>query len=492
MGNSEHREYIRPRFLSLLPLQSPIRAEPSRSALERIPPGVVERPFDDISSDVRLAQWSRSSHVFPAAYPRSIVGSSVPEAVPPSFPSSYDALAIADEIHTGNLRARKRLEDSVVEEPQLFVSVARYFLDSESDARNSMHHHPTSRFEPITLILAHANGFHKETWEPALAHLILSPAGRRIQEIWSIDCVNHGDSAILNRQHLGLPFDWADYARDLMNFILSYLPDQTSSRSRLPVILPRLECPDPSLFHLDRSTRPIKSQATLWRGRALGLMGHSLGACAAALAATSIPELFHEVIIIDPSIRSETGKDSAPKMHLGALAAKRTDEWDNQAAALEKFRQNKSFFGLWDPAVLSRFVRYALERCQPTKLKCLKLHETSVFISGHNRSRQAYLRLRDILHTFLEGTPHPPDYPPFRFFLILGNEKLSVVSEEAFLCHPNMYKSDLVVRIISCGHLIAQEAPRELAFAVSLHLMNPNAHHPCHPSPSHVLLPSKL
>jgi hypothetical protein len=46
-----------------------------------------------------------------------------------------------------------------------------------------------------------------KTWEPAFKHIInLSdqPAGGpHIDEIWSLDAVNSGDSAILNASHLG-------------------------------------------------------------------------------------------------------------------------------------------------------------------------------------------------------------------------------------------------------------------------------------------------
>lgn len=72
----------------------------------------------------------------------------------------------------------------------------------------------------ITLFFAHANGFPKEVslvslllmshllirpkiWEPTLQHLLSSPAGQLIDEVWSWESIQHGDSALLNADDLG-------------------------------------------------------------------------------------------------------------------------------------------------------------------------------------------------------------------------------------------------------------------------------------------------
>ena len=54
-----------------------------------------------------------------------------------------------------------------------------------------------------TLIFAHGIGFNKEQWEPTLNALFRlshrkSPGYPRIREVWTIDCPNHGQAAILN------------------------------------------------------------------------------------------------------------------------------------------------------------------------------------------------------------------------------------------------------------------------------------------------------
>ena len=80
-----------------------------------------------------------------------------------------------------------------------------------------------------------------------------------IAEIWSFEAVNHGDSALLNAANLGgicecrlapplsssdwpcCLVDWTDHARDILHFLLSYLPSSpTMPADSLPTHLTRL------------------------------------------------------------------------------------------------------------------------------------------------------------------------------------------------------------------------------------------------------------
>jgi hypothetical protein len=56
----------------------------------------------------------------------------------------------------------------------------------------------------VTLILTHATGVHKETWEPLLQHLFSKQtnAGFTVVEAWAIEAPNHGKSALLNEDVL--------------------------------------------------------------------------------------------------------------------------------------------------------------------------------------------------------------------------------------------------------------------------------------------------
>ena len=110
----------------------------------------------------------------------------------------------------------------------------------------------------------------------------------RIDEIWALDAVQHGDSGLLNAQNLGSLCEapnssllclsglskkfqviWSDHARDILNFILHFLPEEATP-SALPIHLPRIP--------------PEASDARKRLGltsRELVIVGHSLGGCAA-------------------------------------------------------------------------------------------------------------------------------------------------------------------------------------------------------------------
>lgn len=468
---SENQLSHRPSILSLIPLAPIVQAAPPAEALAQIQT-LTSHPFTDISSDTRLACWTRSTHVFPAAFPRSISGSAVHQAVLPTYLRSLDRVAIARDIRARNMAGEMRTEvDKTVNEPQLFMTAARYVNPAfESDATGK--HHSSDGEIPITLILTHANGFHKETWEPSLAHLILSPAGRKIKEIWSLDCVNQGDGAVLNRQNLGLNFDWADQARDLLQFVLSYLPDENVAGPSLPVVLPRLECPNPEFLQLDRSSPPNTDEPLYWRHRKLKLIGHSFGGCASMLAATSIPELFHDVILVDPAVRPKHDTEIATATRLAGSAVSRHDQWQNRTTAFSKFQKNPFFYGRWDPHVLNRYVEHALESSRSVKLKCNKLHEASVFTQCHNRVSESYYRFLNLLHE--DRLNHRLDRSSrgsplsHRFFVILANHMESIIPKEIASGFPS------AVRMNCSGHLIVQETPVELAFLISERLTASN------------------
>lgn len=89
--------------------------------------------------------------------------------------------------------------------------------------------------------------------------LVKSPAGRDIEEIWTWESVDTGDSALLNSGKLNqlceflntinpsrtandwieIAADWYDGARDMIHFLLHYMPSRILS-DELPVHLPRI------------------------------------------------------------------------------------------------------------------------------------------------------------------------------------------------------------------------------------------------------------
>ncbi|PLW43189.1 hypothetical protein PCANC_07008 [Puccinia coronata f. sp. avenae] len=432
----------RPREASLLPLAPVRQITPPAQALLQLP-----QP----------------------SYPRSLSGSSVHDAVLPKYPKSISPVDIAQDIRARNLGAQRRMDvNGQVDEPQLFIAVARYFINSEFEDHRSAS--SAEDEDPVTLILVHANSFHKETWEPMLAHLLVSPVGRKIREVWAVDGPQYGDSAVINLPNLGLSVDGGDFARDLLNLILFYLPDESFCRSEnIPVVLPQLECPISSFALLDQSPLPAQlSKPIHWRNRKLGLIGHSMGGTIAALAATSIPELFHYVILLDPVMSSLENFSFRHLAHLLLSAIRRREQWENSEMAWKSFQGGQNFFGLCDPPVLRRYVQYALKSDRPTELKCNKLHEASASTDAQNRVSQAYLRLLDC---YKDGHE-----PPFNLSLILANTNESTFPEKNLRQNPFLTQEKLAVRHASLRHLMIQENPRHVASLISQSLMK-RSHH---------------
>lgn len=231
-------------------------------------------------------------------------------------------------------------------------------------------------------------------------------------------------------------------------------------------MLPRLECPGGSFFLLDKSIPAAgHSKPVRWRNRILTLSGHSMGGTVAALAATSIPELFHHVTLVDPVLSPIEDFCILHLSHYAVAAICRRDQWESSEAALENFRQRREQFGAWDPAALRRYVRDALESSQPTKLKCHKLHEASAAMDAQNRVSESYHRLCNCYHNGHQ--------PPFNLCLILANPSQSTCPKRFVEQNPLIPRDKVSVRCEHLGHLMVQENPRQVASLISESLLKP-------------------
>lgn len=97
------------------------------------------------------------------------------------------------------------------QEEVLYLSVKQYIpLDN-----------PRPRPGDVTILAAHANGFPKELYEPLWDDLWKQSArhGWRIRSIWIADCVQSGQSYVLNEACLGNDPGWNDHPRDLLHLV---------------------------------------------------------------------------------------------------------------------------------------------------------------------------------------------------------------------------------------------------------------------------------
>ncbi|KAH9926154.1 Alpha/beta hydrolase family-domain-containing protein [Fomitopsis serialis] len=299
-----------------------------------------------------------------------------------------------------------------------------------------------------TLLLVAANGFPKEIWEPVISHLIQAQRQANISsqnlvdEIWAWEAVNHGDAALVNEQNLSSIFDCQDNARDLLQFLLHYLPEH-SSLPALPTHLPRV--PD----HISQYRRSHGFQERVLVG-----VGHSLGGCSIARAAVDVPVLFSSLILIEPAIvpypRTGSAVDERAFPYI-VNALKRSSRWPSREAARKAFRAS-SFFQTWDPQVFDNYVEHALctgpEDSFGVKLKTPPIQEAL----GYSDVLSMYETwdLMDELDERIELR-----------FVVSGKEgKREDGIREMTVWRRPVNSSNVVFP--DAGHLIVQETPREL------------------------------
>ncbi|KAK4704536.1 hypothetical protein P7C70_g1681, partial [Phenoliferia sp. Uapishka_3] len=455
MAHIELEKQVKPLTGPLVPLLPPIVSS------RQLPTLQLER--SDAPFGTQHPTWQRQTYVVPAAFPRSISGST---AHPDNQIAGGDAAPQRVDVAEALLKMfvpqsdalKKEVDVESLEEyqdqEQLFLAVNRYRC---TERRTS------NKMEPgLTLVFLHANGFHKEIWEPTIADLLEKMKHpefencRPIEEVWTLDCVNQGDSAILNEAVLGNTFSWADHGRDIINFLLSYIDSPSlrnaSSPSGLHPTLSPVTDVDTSLFLLDAAPHPngpSPASLRLWRNKLIVGIGHSLGGGGTAFAATAIPSIFSSVIFCDPVLPPLGWEKSTSALTGGALI--RRDGWASRQDAMEAFLK-KAFFRNWDPRVLDRYIVFGLKDvAEGVKLKARPRDEALVFGDCMASSaRRAHSRLHTI-----------PAALPVHF--IFAEEGRSVLEENDILELVAQVKHASFSRVAGAGHLVAQERPKETA-----------------------------
>ncbi|KZV70076.1 alpha/beta-hydrolase [Peniophora sp. CONT] len=236
-----------------------------------------------------------------------------------------------------------------------------------------------------TMICTHANGMHKELFEPLLHRLFALRDD--VDEVWALDCVQHGDSALLNESaDLGSLFDWSDLTRDVLCFLQHFLPQE--SCMPLPTFLERL----PTSLAQSRLAEGLASRTLL-------ALGHSYGGTALVLAVRACPVLFSALVLADPVILPPPpALQQKTYDFLRAFipsAVVRRNSWASRQAALSAFKT--SFMGAWPDEVLRLHVQHGLVETPAgnVRLKCSSFQEAVVYIE-HYGVHEAWSALPDI------------------------------------------------------------------------------------------------
>lgn len=354
--------------------------------------------------------WISTTHFYPAAWPRSHTRSAASDIFHPYLPSTSALGALPSEAKASKDEQKQRRQtdlatwneicggpekDSIVlrmeelrdgmershhaerlteartaKERRLWICVNRIVPTSTEAATETQ-----NRRKGLTLIVCHANGFHKEIFEPALASFVRKlnadqdhRGKHRIDEIWNFDTTHSGQAASVNRDVLGDTISWTDHARDVLQFLDVYLPESAGNSTDvtwLPTFLPHRG----SSMHAKTSRRFVA-------------LGHSFGGAALTFALHERPTLFEGLVLIDPAIveLDETNFDTA-KLPSGGLplmvdvplavgAIVRKDSFGSMPEARRYF-ESKAFFKAWDSRVLDLHLRFGLRPANVSSAKAL-------------------------------------------------------------------------------------------------------------------------
>jgi pimeloyl-ACP methyl ester carboxylesterase len=387
-------------------------------------------PFKPRSDDL-LGTYNITTHIIPAASPRVSPNIPVPEPPPRSLKrTERDIKNLGLELMDQQVRQGEDSCSGVADERLLWNCVNRY-VNKDREVK--------VRTKGITLFLVHATGFPKEIWETHLCYLLA--ACGVIDEIWSWESVQHGDSALLNRQNLSGTFDWTDNTRDIANFLINYMPEEIE-KSSLPIQLRRV----PASIGESRQKSGFSS-------RTLVVAGHSFGGCSVTLAALHLPALFSSMILIDAMIDTYQEFVWEHTQYLVGATLIRRDQWPSREDALRSFKSSP-MFSAWHPDVLRLYVDFGLYEDESgcVRLKTPPIHEALV-LANPLASRETW-ELMERLDENIEV-----------LWILPGKEGpdvtmlVEVRKQRAWRRPAN--SSNVIFK--SSSHLIPQESPEELA-----------------------------
>ncbi|KAI6137845.1 Alpha/beta hydrolase family-domain-containing protein [Pisolithus tinctorius] len=381
--------------------------------------------------DTIHAAYTLSTHIIPAVSPRLVPDVPVPKvpthnnSMPASERRKQATTIIRELIERQMCFAQGKLTGDRSQKP-LWNCVNRYVR---------VHRHDTLG-TGLTLFLVPATGLPKEIWETMLRSLLDSTSGL-VDEVWSWEAVNHGDSALVNAESLSGIFDWHDDARDIANFLLNYLPEKAT-----PVSLPTC------LARVPEATSDARKELG-YHCRRLVVVGHSFGGTSLTLAALNFPKLFSSLILVDPIILADKTRTVEEAVRFAVNAFTRRMLWSSREDALRQFKQSP-FFASWHPEVLKTYVDHGLtvDATGGVRLKMTTVQEGLSYISMHISFEVWKLLEKLDKNITLRWIVPSPGF--------LGEEDTKVR-----VWRRPTNASNVVFP--SVGHLIVQEAPIELA-----------------------------
>ncbi|KZV95828.1 hypothetical protein EXIGLDRAFT_747982 [Exidia glandulosa HHB12029] len=304
------------------------------------------------------------------------------------------------------------------------VSAALYRPDAPRSLREA----------PLTLVLAHAAGLHKELWAPVVEHLFrVCPL---IAEAWAIDCPNCGESATLNADLIGeSPDTWSGWHHPIA--IDAFLSS--------PVL---------GLSH-----------------RTLVGVGHSAGGNGIVLLSTLRP--LAGLILLDATVGPESEDMDHVARVLTMVVWSKPDTWMSREVALKMFRSMPGYRS-WDPRALELFVEHGLKEHPASRfedpysfmgvtLACSKANEMAAY-----RDRRHHHFAWETLLDLIEG--RQPDLPAVHFIYAKKDELGMKGYKEDIANRVKNAKRGSVQWINPGGHMFPMQFPEKTAEAIATSL----------------------
>ncbi|KAL3451701.1 Alpha/beta hydrolase family-domain-containing protein [Aspergillus insuetus] len=286
---------------------------------------------------------------------------------------------------------------STVQSPgaQLFIAVNEY--------------RPSRVTSGVNLLLTHGTSFCKELWEPLIEYWLRDDSPLKIQAVFAMDAVNHGDSAVLNQGRLGSSAYWPDHSKDILG-VLEHL------RIKGPLI---------------------------------GI-GHSFGGGTLAHASILSRKRFDVTILVEPILFQMKEQTTA----IAKLVLNRRDTWKNLDEACTAISNSKGFAD-WTPDQRKRYATFATRDIGTTSpdsartLKTTKEQESATYLAG------PHPEIIDLLSKSRE-----------RHYYVMGG-KSSVLNKDCRAIVQDLahFHGDVVV-IDDGGHLLPMTHPAELGIVL--------------------------
>lgn len=144
---------------------------------------------------------------------------------------------------------------------------------------------------------------------------------------------------------------------------------------------------------VDQLIHSVESQSD---GQPVIGLGHSLGSLLTLMAAYRRPELFRQVIMLDPPLitgpyslffhlAKHLHPATADRITPAGLSAKRRDHWDSREQAAEKLR-GKGLFASWRPEFFEAYIQHGLKDDPRGGVTLTIPRDVEVAIFRHNPS----------------------------------------------------------------------------------------------------------